>query len=190
MTEGTAARLLDAGVRDSKKVSDKRAIAMDSVIRASTVTAVVAVGPQRYNELYEKMRNLNRLLAWAHARALENVLGQVDCSRALADQFGDEALIRKALMEKGKTIMLEQRPRAESDVAVAAASIVARAEFLKRLKRLSEDFGLPLPKGASREVLDAVANLRKRIPVRADREEFLRKVAKWHFKTTKQAMLE
>jgi ribonuclease HIII len=188
VTQDRAQNLLAAGVRDSKKTSDKRVLEMDAVIRGMTATSVVAIGPQRYNELYEKMRNLNRLLAWAHARALENLLGQVECPRALADQFGDEGLIKKALMDKGKTITLEQRPRAEEDVAVAAASIIARAEFLRRLKRLSEEVQLPLPKGASKEVQEAVRGVMRKLPSLSDREALLKRVAKWHFKTTKAAM--
>ena len=75
-----------------------------------------------------KILNLNRLLAWGHAKALETLLENVSCGRAIADQFGDERLILNALQEKGRTITLEQRHKAESDLAVAAASIVARAE--------------------------------------------------------------
>ncbi len=114
-------------VRDSKKLSDGRVREMAPDIRLLCPHSIVAIGPQRYNELYTKIRNLNRLLAWGHARALENLLQQVDCSLAIADQFGDEQLILNALQEKGKQIRLVQRTKAESDLAVAAASILARA---------------------------------------------------------------
>ena len=134
------------------------------------------------------MRNLNRLLAWAHARALENLLSEVDCSKVLADQFGDEKWIQKALMGKGKSILLEQRTHAEEDVAVAAASILARGEFLRRLERLSKENGLNLPKGASQEVQKAVRQLIKDYPSADERKALLKKIAKWHFRTTKQAM--
>ena len=85
-------------------------------------------------------------LAWGHARALENLLQQVDCDLAIADQFGDERLILNALQEKGKQIRLVQRTKAETDLAVAAASILARAEFLLRLQRLSQEFHTTLPR--------------------------------------------
>ena len=188
VTDKISQRLLNLGVRDSKRISDSRIQTLHQDILALTKSSVVAIGPQRYNELYEKMRNLNRLLAWGHARALENLLTQVKCSRALADQFGDEGLIKRALMDKGKTIVLEQRHRAEEDVAVAAASIVARAEFLSRLKRLSSEYKVNLPKGASTEVQRAIQAIAKQYPSLKDREEILKKVAKWHFRTTKQAM--
>ena len=89
---------------------------------------MIVIGPQKYNELYLKIKNLNRLLAWGHAKALETLLERVSCERAISDQFGDERLILNALQEKGRRIVLEQRTKAESDLAVAAASIVARAE--------------------------------------------------------------
>jgi ribonuclease HIII len=145
--------------------------------------SIVAIGPKKYNELYAKIRNLNRLLAWGHARALENLLETVSCERAIADQFGDERFIQQALQEKGRKIVLEQRTRAESDLAVAAASILARAEFLIRLKRLSDEVGMTLPKGASPAV-----ELAARMVIKKHGRERLDSVAKLHFKTT-QAVL-
>ena len=170
-------------VRDSKRIADGRVLEMAPDIRQVCRHSVVAIGPQRYNELYEKIRNLNRLLAWGHARALENLLDQVDCDLAIADQFGDERLILNALLKKGKKIRLVQRTKAEADLAVAAASILARAEFLIRLKRLSEEVGTALPKGASQTV-----ELGARMVLKKHGRDRLKSVAKLHFKTT-QAIL-
>jgi ribonuclease HIII len=170
-------------VRDSKKISDGRILEMAPDIRTICPHSIIAIGPQRYNELYRKIRNLNRLLAWGHAKALETLLDRVSCGHAIADQFGDEQLILNALQEKGRTIVLEQRHKAESDLAVAAASILARAEFLLRLKRLSDEIGTVLPKGASPAV-----ELAGRMIVKKHGEERLGSVAKLHFKTT-QAVL-
>lgn len=170
-------------VRDSKKISDGRILEMAPDIKTICPHSIVAIGPQKYNELYAKIKNLNRLLAWGHARALENLLDKVSCGRAIADQFGDERLILSALQAKGRTIVLEQRTKAESDMAVAAASILARAEFLIRLKRLSEEVGTSLPKGASSTV-----ELAARMVIKKHGEERLGHVAKLHFKTT-QAVL-
>ncbi len=170
-------------VRDSKKISDGRILGMALDIRTICPHSIVAIGPHKYNELYAKIRNLNRLLAWGHARALENLLEQVSCGRAIADQFGDERFILNALQEKGRKIVLEQRTKAESDLAVAAASILARAEFLLRLKRLSDEVGTALPKGASPAV-----ELAARMVIKKHGRERLDSVAKLHFKTT-QAVL-
>jgi ribonuclease HIII len=166
-------------VRDSKRISDGRILEMAPDIRQHYPHSIVAIGPQRYNELYAKIRNLNRLLAWGHARALENILEQISCEVAIADQFGDERFVLQALMEKGKRIRLIQRTKAEEDLAVAAASILARAEFLTRLKRLSDQVGTTLPKGASQTV-----ELAGRMVVKKHGVERLKDVAKMHFKTT------
>ena len=170
-------------VRDSKRISDGRILEMAPDIRQVCRHSVVAIGPKRYNELYEKIKNLNRLLAWGHARALENILAQTECTLAISDQFGDERFILNALLEKGKSIQLIQRPKAEDDLAVAAASILARAEFLTRLKKLSDEIGIALPKGASPAVEMAARTI-----VRKLGRAGLEGVAKLHFKTT-QAVL-
>jgi ribonuclease HIII len=170
-------------VRDSKKISDGRIFEMAPDIKTICPHSVIAIGPQKYNELYAKIKNLNRLLAWGHAKALENLLERVSCERAISDQFGNERLILNALQDKGRTIVLEQRTKAESDLAVAAASILARAEFLLRLTRLSNEVGTTLPKGASPTV-----ELAARMVIKKHGQDRLGDVAKLHFKTT-QAVL-
>lgn len=169
--------------RDSKKISDGRILEMAPDIKTICPHSIIAIGPHKYNELYAKIRNLNRLLAWGHAKALETLLERVSCARAISDQFGDKRLILNALQEKGRQIVLEQRTKAESDMAVAAASILARAEFLIRLKRLSDEVGTTLPKGASPAV-----ELAARMVIKKHGRERLDSVAKLHFKTT-QAVL-
>ena len=179
----TQGELALMAVRDSKKISDGRILEMAPDIRAICPHSLIAIGPSKYNELYAKIKNLNRLLAWGHAKALENLLGRVSCERAISDQFGDTQLILNALQEKGRKIVLEQRTKAESDLAVAAASIVARAEFLMRLKRLSDEVGTTLPKGASPAV-----ELAAKMVVKKHGQKRLSTVAKLHFKTTKAVL--
>jgi ribonuclease HIII len=170
-------------VRDSKKISDGRILEMAPDIKTICPHSVIAIGPQKYNELYAKIRNLNRLLAWGHAKALETLLERVTCERAISDQFGNERLILNVLQEKGRKIVLEQRTKAESDLAVAAASILARAEFLIRLKRLSSEVGTTLPKGASPAV-----ELAAKMIVKKHGQDRLGSVAKLRFKTTKAVL--
>ena len=180
-----AEKLLALGVRDSKRLSDGSAIAIAERLKSFAPHAIVAIGPERYNDLHDQMRNLNRLLAWGHARAIENLLEEVTCDRIVTDQFGDERFVARAMMERGKQVRLEQRPRAEDDLAVAAASILARAEFLRWLERLSVEVGIPLPKGAGPLVDETARQLIKR-----DGIGLLRRVAKVHFKTTQKALTE
>ncbi|MBM3284746.1 MAG: ribonuclease HIII [Candidatus Aminicenantes bacterium] len=171
--------LRELGVRDSKTFSDNRAREMAEIIKKGYKHSVVAIGPERYNQLYANLRNLNRLLAWGHSRVIENILGEVPCKLAITDQFGDRLYVLNALMKKGKHIELVQKPKAEQDMAVAAASILARAEFLKRLYFLSRDVGVDLPKGSSPLAEEAGVKLVKKHGL-----EILDKVAKKHFKLT------
>ena len=177
LPDGQRAVLHELGVKDSKRTSDNRCRELAEVIKQGYKHSVVAIGPERYNELYERLRNLNRILAWAHARAIENILAEVPCRLAITDQFGDKSYVLEALMQKGRTIELVQKPRAEEDMAVAAASILARAEFLKRLYFLSQEMGVELPKGASAMVEQAGVRL-----VKLHGPAILDKAAKKHFK--------
>jgi ribonuclease HIII len=171
--------LIELGVRDCKKISENRVRELSEVLKKGYKHSLVVIGPPKYNELYEKLRNLNRILAWAHARVIENILEVVDCSLAITDQFGNKLFVQNALMQKGKTIELVQQTKAEEDLAVAAASILARAEFLKRIYFLSQDAGVELPKGSSPLAEEAGAKL-----VELQGAQVLEKVAKKHFKLT------
>lgn len=173
------------GVMDSKKLTDKKALALAETIKANCPHSVIAVGPERYNEMHAKMRNLNRILEWGHAKAIENVLGceGVETDLAISDQFANPAGLKRVLALKGIAIKLESRVRAESDLAVAAASVLARAEFLRRLESLGEGIGVPLLKGAGPGVDQLAKNI-----VRQQGETVLAKIAKLHFKTTEKVL--
>ncbi|TAN38671.1 MAG: ribonuclease HIII [Verrucomicrobia bacterium] len=178
-----AAAFRELNVRDSKTISsDRLAEKMADDIRRllGHRFSLVVIGPGAYNRLYAKIGNVNRLLAWGHARAIENLLAEVpNCPRALSDQFGPQHRIEHALKQRGLTIKLDQRHKAESDPAVAAASVLARAGFLKGLRELGQRYDLTLPKGASDKVQDVARQFVKKHGPTA-----LNEVVKCHFKTT------
>jgi len=183
--EQSARDLIKCGVKDSKKLSDSKNLELAREIAriCKGRFAIIEISPEKYNDLYEQFRKekkkLNTLLAWGHAKAIEEILPKVDCKVAIADQFGDESFILGKLQEKGKRIKLVQMHRAEQHIAVAAASILARARFLEKLSKLSNEYKIDLPKGASQIV---VKNAKKAVDMYG--KETLRKVAKLHFKTT------
>lgn len=179
MVDEKAANIfLDAGIKDSKKVTDKKILTLEPLIKEYSTYSVVAITNGRYNELYGKIKNLNKLLAWGHARVIENVLEKETCEYALSDKFGDESLIKSALMEKGKSIRLEQMVRAESDIAVAAASILARAEFVHRMKSMEDTYGITFPKGCAPQVKVAAKEFIEKFG-----KPRMSEVCKTHFKT-------
>lgn len=174
--------LTKLGVKDSKKLSDKKVKQLAEKIKEICIYNVVVIKPKRYNELTKNL-NLNKLLAWGHARVIENLLEEavfrnLECSKAVSDQFGDEEYLLKALMQMGKKIKIIQMHKAEVDIAVASASIIARAEFLKQIEILSKKYNFDFPKGASQKVVDFANEFVKKY----GKSELLN-VAKIHFRT-------
>ncbi|HEY6286651.1 MAG TPA: ribonuclease HIII [Ktedonobacteraceae bacterium] len=172
--------LITLGIRDSKLLTDNRMPALAEEIKALCPHFVVPIEPKRYNELYANIQNLNRLLAWGHAWTLENMLEKVSCDLAVVDKFGDESYLRKALREKGRQITVVQQTHAEADIAVAAASILARAKFVQQMKQLSKKVGKTLPKGASDPSIVVIG----RELVAEHGKDILVETVKLHFKTT------
>lgn len=185
--EKTAQALMKLGCRDSKQISDdSRIIAIADKIKKVPGVAweVVCIGPARYNELYAEIGNLNRLLAWGHARVIAALHEKVPaCPRALSDQFANEWVLKRALGQRHIPVQLEQRTKAESDVAVAAASILARARFVQWMKQTAEAARCPLPLGCAPHVTKAARQF-----VEQHGAERLRDVAKLHFKVTQQVI--
>jgi len=180
--------LQELGAKDSKKISsDRVALQIASNIRKKLAGkfAIVTLGPEAYNRMYASMKNVNRVLAWGHARAIENLLEKVpDCPRALSDKFGPTHRIESALMENGKKIKMDQRTKAESDPAVAGASILARAGFLNALRKMEKEFGIEtVPKGCSARVKQIATEL-----VAEKGPGILTKTCKCHFKTTEEVL--
>ncbi len=183
----SAKQLLDIGVRDSKAIKSDKKIAglaaqVTKIVKGKF--AIVTIGPEAYNRMYEQFGNLNRMLAWGHARALENLLEKVpECTSALSDKFGDERLIQNALMKNGRNIELFQRTKAESDIAVAAASILARNAFVAKMAAFENELGFTVPKGANPAVVEAARKV-----VAANGQDALRQYVKLHFKTTEKVI--
>lgn len=170
--------LKEIGVRDSKKMSDGAIAKVAKLIKTDFLHHVIKINPLKYNELYDKFANLNKLLAWGHAATIEQIIQQTACRKVIIDQFGHEYLVINALKKKRMEIELTQRHRGEEDLVVAAASILARNAFVEGLKILSEQYGVELPKGASAKTILVGKTL-----VSKHGREVLKSVAKLHFKT-------
>ncbi len=182
-----AESLARIGCRDSKLISNNAQISrMAEQITAlpGIASEILCVGPARYNKLYAQMGNLNRLLAWGHARVIASLHAKVPaCPRALSDQFANEWVLRRALSEYNLPVQLDQRPRAEQDLAVAAASILARARFVQWMELAAQAARCTLPLGSAPHVLEAARHF-----VSIHGAARLGDVAKLHFKLTKELM--
>lgn len=166
------------GVKDSKKLTDAAILTLAQKIRKECVHHIVKINPLKYNELIVQFKNLNRLLAWGHATAIEQLAEKTGCRRVIIDQFANEEVVLTAVKRKKLSLEITQRHRAEEDLVVAAASILARAAFVDGLAMLEKQFGLQLPKGASSKTIAAGRQF-----VRTHGREILGQVGKLHFKT-------
>jgi ribonuclease HIII len=194
--ESLSAKMQEMGVKDCKQMSDKSVLATGASLRrllGPTGYAVVKLGPAAYNRLYAKIKNINRMLAWAHGTAIEELLEKrQSCPRVVVDQFAPtEATILRALKTRGKAVKVEQHHKAESDIAVAAASVIAREIFLRDIMKMGEEvFGPPsedrqnVPAGSSDPRVRELAEdmVRKEGPV------WLMNHCKAHFQTTDKVL--
>ena len=173
---------IKAGVKDSKKIAEPQIMKLDAIIRDTRGVAVRTwfCGMPKYNDLMARPRaNLNLLLAWMHASALNEALGQKRVPWGLLDQFTEQPLVQRELARKGVTdFELKMRTKAEEDPVVAAASVVARAEFVRQMHTLSKRFGEKLQKGAGPLVKEQGARIIEKFGARA-----LGDFAKLHFRT-------
>lgn len=175
---------IEMGIRDSKKVGDTQARRLAGQIRKTkgVVVEVALSSMEKYNSMMERPRaNLNLLLAWFHARSLETALSKKRVPWGLLDQFSKQPLVQRYY--KDPKFDLRMRTKAEEDPVVAAASIVARAVFLERLEKLSEEAGGTLPKGSGPQ-----AKERAREIVRKLGPDQLPRFAKMHFKTAREVL--
>jgi ribonuclease HIII len=172
-------KLIEWGVRDSKRFSDDSLLKLAKKIRPAFAYTVIRLFPLKYNELHAKFKNLNRLLGWAHVAALGDVCHKTGCKEAILDQFADKQIVDRQIQQKKIDVHLVQRVRGEEDLVVAGASILARAAFLEGMKQLGEEYQMEFPKGASQAVKEAARTFLAKFG-----REALPKVAKVHFKTT------
>jgi ribonuclease HIII len=175
---------IELGVADSKKLTDGSILKLDKAIRQTkgVVVKTAFARMPKYNELYKKFgSNLNKLLAWYHGKSLNQALDERHAPWGLLDQFTKQKLVDAYIKER-QDFKLVSRTKAESDPVVAAASIVARAVYVREMKRLSDEVGEPLVKGASGRVLAQAKAI-----VQKKGAEALKSFAKMHFKTAYEA---
>ena len=193
VSEDAGPGLRSIGVRDSKELPDEEMRRMAPRIREICGhVGLVSIGPERYNQMHESMRrNANTVLARAHGQAISDVIGRLESAGSFVeemtvviDQFAkNEQVMLSEQRAGGWRVRLLQMPRAESDVAVAAASILARVKFVDGLSRLSRSAGVDLPKGAA-----AIVDRAGKALVRHRGPDALSKYAKRHFKNTNRVL--
>lgn len=171
-------KLKQIGVRDSKTLTPLMISKIAEKIRNTCSYQIIKINPLKYNELITQFGNLNKLLAWGHATAIEQLSEKTGCTRIIIDQFANEHVVLTALKRKKLKLDITQRHRGEEDPVVAAASILARHAFVEGLAQLEKQYGVKLPKGASQQTIVAGKRF-----VEAHGKDNLKQVGKLHFKT-------
>ena len=185
--EKSAAQLFSLGVKDCKIVSDKDVLKLREAIEQAAVScAVLALTPKMYNYRYAQIKaagqNLNHLLSSGHAAALCAALAKYPaCNYALVDRFAVHNNIRGMVNAKFPHVNVVQMPKAEADIAVAAASVLARAEFLRIMADLEAQAGMHLPKGGGNAATDCAKLLANKLG-----KEALGNFVKLHFANYKR----
>lgn len=180
-TKEQISHLVEMGVKDSKKLKDPTILALAKKIKDTYPHHIIKIGPAKYNELIEKFGNLNHLMGWAHATAIDALYKKTNCKEVTIDKFAHDSIMIKALKQKGDGFMAIQKVRAEEDPVVAGASILARASFVEEITRLSKLANITLPKGASKQCIEVGKKI-----VQDHGKAMLFQLAKIHFTTTQK----
>ncbi|HAT97601.1 MAG TPA: hypothetical protein DCS50_00580 [Acidaminococcaceae bacterium] len=180
--------LIKAGVRDCKAMSDERVTALAKTIEATALAfSVLVMKPHAYNMRYEQVQrtggSLNALLALGHIAALKQTWSKYPaCKWAVVDQFVRNEAIPDGIHAFAPNMKVMQRTGAEEDIAVAAASVLARAAFLQTIQQMGFEAGIGrIPKGGG----EAATNAARRL-VQQKGTEALGQYVKLHFANTQK----
>lgn len=175
----------DLGVRDSKKISDDKIIEIAPKIMKNIPYFAYSLDNLEYNNLSEENQNMNKIKAILHNKALISLLKKdnYDYKMIVIDQFcypkNFYGYISNA---KEKITKVTFMTKAEDQViSVAAASIICRYLFLKKMDEMSKELGITIPKGAGENVDTVAKDLLNKLG-----EEKLKKYVKYNFKNTKK----
>jgi len=177
----TSLELEKIGVKDSKLISDNSIKILEPKIKkiVDGNFEIIQTNPEKYNQLYESFKNLNKMMAWAHSKSIENLVLKSKCTNVISDKFGNEKLITNELKKKNIEINHFQTVKGERFTAVAAASILARAKVIDWFYFKSKELGFEIPKGGGANVTAAA----KRVINQFD-DKYLMKLIKFHFKNS------
>ena len=172
LTPDQTIELRKMGVSDSKSLSSFRIYEIGDYVKASGIEREVRVlAPETYNTLYndfkKEKKNLNDILAWAHTGIIYDWLERLSPEKVkvVIDKFdvGEKATSNRLKKLKKFNVDVTEKLGGESEVAVAAASVLAKFIFEERIKELGSTFGIDLrsasPEDVPEDVLPSVAKL-------------------------------
>lgn len=189
VTEKDLLLLKEMNVRDSKTITDATIFEMVNHIKNLNITySLMILHNERYNELQRRGWTQGKMKAMLHQGVINKVvekIGDTPYDGILIDQFCERDTFIRHIQSEGMKLHdgTHFMTKAEShSLAVACASIIARASFVQELDQISNRIGVKLPKGASRKVDEVAAEI-----IRKKGIGYLNSIAKVHFATTNKA---
>ncbi len=178
------------GVKDSKQLQDNQIniIAKKIMERFPNRYQLITLTPKKYNELYhnftQSKKNLNHLLAWCHSKVIANLARKFNPQGIFVDRFTKQGLVEYYLhSEKIDNCDILQAHQGERDIAVATASILARAKFNAGIEYYSREIGFTLPKGGGNTTIVTGKKI-----VTSLGADTLQHIAKLHFKNSQKIL--
>ncbi|MBS4456796.1 ribonuclease HIII [Tuanshanicoccus lijuaniae] len=181
----------ELGVKDSKALSDKQIVNLAWQIKASVPYHLTVCPPHKYNEA-NQTRNANGIKVALHNFTIQKLVAklseeeQASLQGVLIDQFVAEKKyydhLKKEQHPYTTNVYFEKKGESHH-LAVACASIIARAAFLESLETLGKQYHIVLPSGAGANVDHIGVQLVKKYG-----PHILPSIAKMHFANTKKIM--
>lgn len=172
--------LIDIGIKDSKKISNIGLNKLKTIIERKFMHSVILITPRKYNELHSKLKSVNKILGWAHARAIENLLKEKNANLIIIDMFANPEFIRSYMFHKAREKEFIIEKGAEKHLSSALASVIARIHYIDYIKKMEHKYQMRFPKGAGDIVNKAAIEF-----INKYGKELLPHVAKMHFKNIK-----
>jgi ribonuclease HIII len=158
------------GVKDSKLLSDSEILRISHEIKKRKILwRTLVLAPTTYNEKVEEFKkenkNINELLAWSHSALIKAILKEINFSKVqvVIDKFDAEKTYRRLLQIDKEKVNIIQKTKGESEIPVAAASILAKNLFNEEVSKMSKSFGIDFkhvdPKEIPKNILKQVAKL-------------------------------
>ena len=179
--------LEELGVGDSKKISDDKILKIAPIIAKKIKYRSIILSNKEYNEKYSKDVNMNKIKAIMHNKVLYQIINEEKpiIDYIIVDEFAREARYYEYIKEspniqKNITFMTKAE---DKNLAVACASIISRYIFLKEFDKLCDQVGVPLVKGAGKDV-DTIGEE----VVEKYNKDILKEIAKLNFKNTERIL--
>lgn len=174
--------LYELGVRDSKKITDEKIIAIAPTLIKEFPHVTYILTPSDYNRL--GITNMNKVKAILHNKVLYALKEKkYNYDKIVVDQFCYPVKYYehiKATPNKVTNITFTTHAE-DKCLSVAVSSIISRYIFIKEMEKLTKEMNMNIPKGAGTNVDEVGVKIVKQYGINK-----LNELAKLNFKNTEK----